>query len=103
MRAVQPVWEESEGQQTLDYENNSSCLFKQSCLMMCIVHMMRCCYDTRIYAHVLQSDKCFNGEVNSHYIFNAKQPNKNGKVQEAVMMVLSYGSVSTDYIHSCNF
>ena len=47
---------------------------------------------TEISSQVVQSYKCFNGEVNSRKIFNAKQLNKNGKAQ-AVMVVLSYGSV----------
>ena len=50
MRAVQPVWKES---QTLDYENNHPCLFKMC--YHCTVHVMWCCYDTWIHPQVVHT------------------------------------------------
>ena len=48
---------------------------------------------TGIPPQVVQSYKCFNGKLNSHFKARFLQSNKNGKVQEAVVLVLPYSSV----------
>ena len=86
MKAVWPVWEESEGQQTLHYENNSIMSEDVYCTHD-VVMLWHNSFSSGTVLQVLQ----WWSELT--LLFSMQKPNKNGKVQETVMMVLSYGSV----------